>query len=126
MCDGCFARNKVVEERPEEVQLFINCLIKAMDDLQDDELRAEYTRKIYDENAISCSDEDLAHEIEDRDYVGTEFMSAPDYVLGEAWVAITDFLVSAEKITADNAPNVAASINSQYVSNATGVDIKEK
>ena len=95
-----------------------------MDDLQDDELRSEYTRKVYDENAITCSDEDLAHEIEDRYYIGTEAMSDADYVLGEAWVAITDFLVNAEKITSDNAPNVAASINPEFVSTTTGTEIK--
>lgn len=124
MCDGCFARNEVVEKRSEEVQLFIDCLVKAMDDLQDDELRSEYTRKVYDENAITCSDSDLAHEIEDRDYVGTEMLKSSDYKLGEAWVAITDFLVNAEKITADNAPNVAKSINPSFVSEVTGMEIK--
>ena len=93
------------------------------DDLQDDTLRSEYTRKVYDENAVTCSDEDLAHEIEDRAYVGTEAVSAADYKLGEAWVAITDFLVSAEKITADNAPNVAASINPSYISSSAGVTV---
>lgn len=124
MCDGAFARREVVENRSEEVQLFINCLVKAMDDLQDDTLRSEYTRKIYDTNAVTCSDEDLAHEIEDRAYVGTEAMKAEGYKLGEAWVAITDFLVSAEKITADNAPNVPASIDPTFVSNAAGATIQ--
>lgn len=124
MCDGCFARTPVVEERSEDIQKFVDCLVKAMDDLQNDELRSEYTRKVYDENAITCSDEDLAHEIEDRYYIGTEAMSDADYVLGEAWVAITDFLVNAEKITSDNAPNVAASINPEFVSTTTGTEIK--
>ena len=122
MCDGCFARNEVVEKRPEEVQLFVNCLVKAMDDLQDDELRSEYTRKVYDENAITCSDADLAHEIEDRDYIGTEAVKADGYELGEAWIAITDFLVNAEKITAENAPNVAGSIKPEFVFEAAGVE----
>ncbi len=126
MCDGCFARNAVVEKRPEEVQLFVDCLVKAMDDMQDETLRSEYTRKVYDTNAITCSDADLAHEIEDRDYVGTEAMKAPDYKLGEAWVAITDFLVKAEKITEDHAPNVASSINPAFVSKTTGTEIKAK
>ena len=54
MCDGCFARTPVVEERSEDIQKFVDCLVKAMDDLQDDELRSEYTRKVYDENAITC------------------------------------------------------------------------
>ena len=124
MCDGCFARSEVVENRPEEVQLFVNCLVKAMDELQDDTLRSEYTRKVYDDNAISCTDEALAHEIEDRKYVGSEMMKEDGYVLGEAWVAITDFLVAAEKITEDNAPNVAASINPSFVSKAAGTEIK--
>lgn len=123
MCDGCFARNEVVEKRSEEVQLFIDVLVKAMDEMQDDELRAEYTRKVYEENAINCSDADLAHEIEDRDYVGSDAMKTEGYKLGAAWVAITDFLVSAEKITAENAPNVPASINPAYVSSAVGVEI---
>ncbi|MDO5405906.1 MAG: ABC transporter substrate-binding protein [Eubacteriales bacterium] len=124
MCDGCFARNEVVEKRPEEVQLFIDCLVKAMDDMQDDKLRSEYTRKVYDTNAITCSDADLAHEIEDRDYVGTEAMKESEYKLGEAWVAITDFLVNAEKITADNAPNVEKSINPSFVSKTIGTEVK--
>ncbi len=124
MCDGCFARNEIVENRSEEVKLFVQCLVKAMDALQDDELRAEYTMKVYKENAVKCSDTDLAHEIEDRAYVGTDAMSQKNYVLGQAWVAITDFLVKAEKITADNAPNVANAINPTFVSEATGIAIR--
>lgn len=123
MCDGCFARNKVVETRGEEIQLFINCLVKAMDELQDEQLRQEFTRKVYDTNAITCSDADLAHEIEDRAYVGSSAMKESGYKLGAAWVAITDFLVSAEKITSDNAPNVPKSINSTFVSNAVGTAV---
>lgn len=115
MCDGCFARNDIIESRSEEIQLFIDCLIKAMDELQDNGLRSEYTRKIYDKNAISCSDKDLQHEIEDRIYIGTKHLKEPSYQLGEAWVNITDFLVKAEKITKENAPNVEKSINSSYI-----------
>lgn len=51
-------------------------------------------------------------------------MKDPEYKLGEAWVAITDFLVKAEKITAENAPNVAKSIDSTFVSKTTGKEIK--
>lgn len=124
MCDGCFARAEVVEKRSEEVQLFVDCLVKAMDDMQDEKLRSEYTRKVYDDNAITCSDSDLAHEIEDRAYIGTKALTDPGYKLGEAWVAITDFLVKAEKITPENAPNVPASIHPEYVSKTTGTEIK--
>lgn len=124
MCDGCFARNEVVEKRSEEVQLFVDCLVRAMGDMKDEKLRTEYTKKVYEDNAINCSDTDLAHEIEDRAYIDAEAMKDPEYKLGEAWVAITDFLVKAEKITAENAPNVAKSIDSTFVSKTTGKEIK--
>lgn len=81
-------------------------------------------KKVYEDNAINCSDTDLAHEIEDRAYIDAEAMKDPEYKLGEAWVAITDFLVKAEKITAENAPNVAKSIDSTFVSKTTGKEIK--
>jgi ABC-type nitrate/sulfonate/bicarbonate transport systems, periplasmic components len=126
MCDGAFVRNVVVTERAEEVELFVACLVRAMDELQDDALRTEYTKQIYADNAIEVSDEDLAHEIADRKYVGTKALTTEGYLLGEAWVAITDFLVTAEKITADNAPNVPESIDSTFVSSAVGATVNSK
>ena len=123
MVDGCFAPRAVAEARSEEIELFIGCLIKAMDALQDDALRNEFTAKVYADNAIACSAEDLAHEIEDRAYIGTEALTAEGYELGECWVAITDFLVKAEKIDEDNAPNVALSITPSFVSAAVGAEI---
>lgn len=124
MCDGCFARNAVLEEKGEDVQKFIDCLVRAMDDLQDKDLRLEYTKKVYEDNAIETSEDAILHEIEDRLYVGSEYMAQEGYVLGEAWVAITDFLVTAEKIMADNAGNVAESINPTFVSQTTGMEIQ--
>lgn len=124
MCDGTFARGEVVEKRSEEVGKFVRCLVRAMDALQDEDVRYEYTKEFYTRNGQDFTEEDLKKEIEDRQYVGTEFMSQDGYRLGEAWVAITDFLVSAEKILPDNAPNVEKSINPTYVSEATGREIK--
>ncbi|MFT4008021.1 MAG: ABC transporter substrate-binding protein [Lacrimispora sp.] len=124
MCDGSFARREVVEKRPEDVAKFVKCLVRAMDELQDENTRYEYTKKFYTDNGQDFTEENLKKEIEDRQYVGTEFMSRDDYQLGEAWLAITDFLVSAEKIVADNAPNVEKSIDPTYVSEAAGITIK--
>ena len=123
MMDGLFARGEIVESRPQDVTKLVKCIVRAMDDLQDEELRKEYTTKFYADNGVAFSEADLMHEIEDRAYVGKDYMSQEGYKLGEAWIAITDFLVRAEKITADNAPNVAASINTEIISNATGMDI---
>lgn len=124
MCDGIFVRGEVAEDRSEEVQLFVDCVVKAMDALQDEELRFEYTKKVYSDNAINTSDEEIKRELADRQYVGTEYMKQDGYIFGEAWVAIADFLVQAEKITADAAPNVATSLDVSYVSKTTGLEIK--
>ena len=123
MCDGAFVRNDVKDKRSEDIQKFVDCLVKAEDALQDDSLREEYTKKVYEDNAISSTDDDIKNEIADRKYVGTDYMKKSDYVLGEAWVAITDFLVEAEKIDADNASNVKKSIDASYVSKTTGTEI---
>lgn len=124
LVDGCFARNEVIEERSEEVQLFIDVLMRAMDALQDDDLRFEYTLAKYAENAQDVTDEQMWNEINDRDYCGTEYVSADDYVFGDCWGAITDFLVKVEKIAADNAPNVFASFDPSFVENNVGITVK--
>lgn len=125
MVDGCFGRRSVVESRTEEVTKFVKCLVKAMDALQNEEVRYEYMKEFYALNGSTFSDYDVRMEIKDRAFVGTDYMSKPEYKIGEAWVAITDFLVRAEKITEKNAPNVAASINNEIISKATGLNISK-
>ena len=124
MCDGAFARGEVVKERPEEVEKFVKCLVRAMDELQDENIRFEYTKEFYTKNGQDFTEEDLKREIKDRVYVGTEYMKQAGYQLGEAWVVITDFLVSAEKIMEDNAQNVEASIHSEFIEKTMNMDVK--
>lgn len=124
MCDGCFARGEVVKNRSEEVQKFINVLVKAMDALQDEQLRFDYTIDRYASNAQDFTDEQMNKEIEDRKYLGTDLVSESDYVFGECWGAITDFLVEVEKIPADNAPNVVKSLDPSFIEAATGATVQ--
>ena len=41
MCDGSFARGEVVKDRPEDVAKFVKCLVRAMDELQDENTRLD-------------------------------------------------------------------------------------
>lgn len=123
LCDGCFARNAICESRPADIQAFVKVLIRAMDELQDYDTRFEFSMRKFTENGTTYTDDILNREIEDRAYYGTELTTASDYVFGEAWGAITDFLVRAEKISAENAPNVASSLDPSYLSSAVGADI---
>ena len=123
LMDGCFVRREISEKRGDEVQLFVDVLVRAMDALQDKDTRFEYTIQKYHENAQEFSEETLLREFGDRDYMGTGFVTANGYIFGEAWGAITDFLVSAERITTENAPNVAASLEPSYLEKTTGASI---
>ncbi len=125
MYDGCFARSEVVKDRSEEVQLFVDCIVRAMDALQDSTLRRDYTSQKYKDNAQDFSDDNLNKELEDRSYCGSEALSSADYKFGEAWPAIAQFLVSAEKITSDNLPNVATSLDASFVSKTAGVTVSK-
>lgn len=124
MCNGCFAQGKVVKERPEDVKKFVDVLIRAMDALQDEQVRFDYTIERYASNAQDFTDEQMRREIGDRKYYGTALVSESDYVFGECWGAISDFLVQVEKITADNAPNVITSLDPSFVESVTGATIQ--
>jgi len=123
LVDGCFARTEIVEGREEEVQLFIDCIMKAMDELQDEEVRFDFTWKKFNENASATTEEALEREMKDRIYCGTDFVTADEYVFGECWAPISEFLATQEKITKDQIPGVEASLNSSFLSQTIGKDI---
>ena len=125
LMDGFFARSEIVKSRPDEVQKFVEILIKAMDALQDKQLRFSYSMYRFIANGTNYTNDALNREIEDRDYIGTKFVTAPNYVFGEAWGAITDFLVRNERITKENGPNVAKSLDPGYLSKSVGRSINK-
>lgn len=118
LMDGCFARDEIVRTRSGDVQKFVNIIIRAMDALQDKQVRFKYSMDRFIANGTRYTDDILNREIADRDYIGTKFASASDYVFGEAWGAITSFLVRNERITPENGPNVAKSLDPSFLSKA--------
>ena len=125
LMDGFFARSEIVKNRPADVQKFVDILIRAMDALQDKQLRFSYSMTRFIANGTNYTNEALNREIADRDYIGTKFVTAPNYVFGEAWGAITSFLVRNERITKENGPNVAKSLDPSFLSKTTGKSVKK-
>ena len=123
LMDGCFARAEIVKTRPEDVQKFVTVLVKAMDALQDKKLRFDYSMQRFIANGTRYTDDVLNREIADRDYIGTKFVSDSKYVFGEAWGAITAFLVRNEKIVPENGPNVAKSLDPGFLSKTVNKSI---
>jgi NitT/TauT family transport system substrate-binding protein len=125
LMDGCFARAEIVKTRPDDVQKFINVIIRAMDALQVRKVRFDYSMQRFIANGTRYTDEVLNREIADRDYIGTAYTSSPDYVFGEAWGAITSFLVRNERIIPENGPNVAKSLDPSFLSKAIGKSVRK-
>ena len=125
LMDGCFARDEIVKTRSDDVQKFVNVIIRAMDALQDQKVRFDYSMQRFIASGTRYTDDVLNREIADRDYIGTKFAGASDYVFGEAWGAITSFLVRNERITPENGPNVAKSLDPGFLSKVVGKPIKK-
>lgn len=125
LMDGCFARNAVIESRRDDVVKFLKVIVRAMDALQDDNVRFDYTIKQYHENAQEFTDENMRKEIADRKYVGTDFIKQSDYQLGKAMAPISEFLAGQGKITEDKLPNVAKSFDPSLLEEATGVKVQK-
>ena len=123
LMDGCFARNKVLDERAGDVKIFLQVLLRAMDALQDEDVRFDYSLNKFAEIGNAYTETGLRNEFEVVDYVGTDYISQDDYVLGSAWAPISEWLFSIGKITADNLPNVEKSINGSLLREASGLDI---
>ena len=124
LMDGLFARSEIVRARADEVQKFVEIIIRAMDALQDERLRFNYSMARFIANGTSYTDDALNMEIADRTYMGTQHVSAPDYIFGEAWGAITDFLVRTERIQQANRSNVPRSLDPSFLSTAIGRNIR--
>ena len=120
LMDGLFARSEIVRTRADDVQKFVDVIVRAMDVLQDRQVRFNYTMQSFIANGTRYTDDILNREIADRDYIGTRYVSAPGYVFGEAWGAITSFLVRNERITPENGPNVARSLDPSFLSRTVG------
>ena len=125
LMDGCFARNEVIEKRRDDVVKFLKVLVRAMDELQNEDTRFDYTINQYHENAQEFTDENMRKEIADRKYVGTDFLKNPDYQLGKAMAPISEFLATQGKITEDRLPNVVKAFDPSLLSEATGLTINK-
>lgn len=124
LCDGITARNDVLENRREEVVLYLQCLQKAMDELgKDPELRFEYLKQFYADRGQEIEDSVLQRLSDDTIYMTTDIITADDYVFGSQWGGISDFLLENGKIDETGRENVDKNIDVSLLQDATGLDI---
>lgn len=123
--NGILARYDVLEERRDDMVLFLQGMYRAAEELQNNpDMRKEYCFKFYNDNGKSASEEAVQQEVESRIYVTPEFMKSDNYVLGYGMVGTGAFFASIGTIEADQAENVRNAIDGSLIQDALGISVK--
>ncbi len=123
LLDGIFVDNKVLEGRRNDITKFIKATYKACQELQDDNLRYEYSMKWFNANGKEYDEATLKSEMKVRKYMTAESMTASDYVFGEGMTDIAGFFKNDGKILEENLPNVKESYDVSILKDALGIDV---
>ena len=123
--NGYLARKDIVEERYDDLVLFLQAAYRAADELQNDpDTRAEFTLQFYTDNGKEATEDDVMQEIELRPYILAEDMQADDYAMGQAMIQVGQFFGSIDVIEADQVENVPAAVNVGPIQDALGITVK--
>ena len=122
--NGFLVRKEILEERYDDVVLFLQAMYRAAEDLQDVELRNEFAYKFYSENGKPATPEDVALETELRPFLTPEKLAADDIYLGSGALQVGAFFASIGTIEEDQVPIIEEAINPQPMIDAFGLDIK--
>lgn len=122
LTDVVVARNEVVENRRDELVLFMQAYEKALEEISaDEDLRYEVSMKYFNENGREYSENDMRNEMKVNDYITKAYMSEDDYAFGNAMIRIGDFYCECGQIEEANLPNVAASFDPSILQEALGI-----
>lgn len=114
--DNIFVQNDIAEERRDDVVLFLECYYRACADLMNDEAnRREVAMSWYAEEGITYSESDMDSEINVKEYFTLETVGTEENKLGQFMIDIGNFYVDQEMISADDFPNIEASIDTSFL-----------
>lgn len=124
LTDVVVARNEVVENRREELVLFMKAYEKALEEIAaDEDLRYEVSMAYFNENGREYSENDMRNEMKVNDYITKAYMSEDGYAFGNAMIRIGNFYCECGQIEEANLPNVAASFEPTILEEALGITI---
>lgn len=123
--NGFLARKDILEERYDDVVLFLRGVYKAAEELQaDPNLRNEFAIKFYSENGKPADEEDVAYETEIRPFFVASDMTEDSYYLGAGMLQVGNFFASIGTIEEDQVQFIEEAINVQPLQDALGITVK--
>lgn len=122
--NGILARYDVLEERRDDVVLFLKGMYRASEELQNNpETRKEFAYQFYNDNGKTTSEDALDQEIASRAYVTSEYMKDDAYVLGYGMVGTGEFFASIGTIEESQVDNVKSAIDGSLIKDALGIEV---
>ncbi len=112
LVDGVCVRKEFLAEHREDVKRLMEVIYRAQEDLaSDDKLFFDVCMEYYNENGREYDATKMNNEIKERDFIGKDFMTKPDYKFGAVLFGMGKFYVDDGKIPAEDYPNIAAGID---------------
>ena len=115
--DAVYCQNEMIEERPEDVELFLYCYYKACADMlanQDNRVAVAY--KWYVDEGLNYTEQDVIDEVSLKSYFTLDTVDSGDYKLGDFMRFAGEFLLANDKITSEDLDKVNASIDNTFIS----------
>lgn len=123
--NGFLARKDILEERYDDVVLFLRGMYKAAEELQaDPDLRNEFALQFYSENGKPADEDDVKAETEIRPFIVPDDLTADDYYLGSGTLQVGNFFASIGTIEEDQVQFIEEAINVGPVQDALGITVK--
>lgn len=125
LIDGVCVRKKFLAERRDDVKKLMEVIYRAQEDLaNDDKLFYDVCMEYYNENGREYDDVKMNNEIRERDFIGKDFMTAPDYRFGAVLFGMGRFYVDDGKIPPENYPNIAKGVDPSILEEIYGIKLK--
>lgn len=121
--DMCFARNAVIETRRDDLVKFMRAFNRAVEAMDNDSLRTEFSMKWFEKEGRKYSAETMAQEIKDRPYVTKAVMSSSEYIFGKAMISYGKFNINIGKIEAEKLPYIEKCFDASIIEEALAIKV---
>lgn len=123
--NGFLVRKDILEERYDDVVLFLQAMYRAADELQGNrELRNSVAYKYYSDNGKPANEEDVAKEGEIRPFITSSDLGVDGFQLGSGALKVGSFFASIGTIEEDQVALIEEAINPAPLQDALGITVE--
>lgn len=122
--DGGFATKALMESRREDVVKVYKAIWRAIEALEDEQVRYDYSMKFFAANGREYTEDMMREEMLVRKYRTKERLLDESYVFGKSFIEQESFYHEQGKILDEQLGNVAKSMDASVLNEVLGIEIK--